>query len=627
MGTHRSGRRPEVGARALSDSSQGSLDLGELTLPESLTQGAPLSVSDDLPPTRPPGRVVRVLPDVLAIDREFDYLVPLAWDDDGRGSRIEVGSMVRVPLAGRRVAGWVTAIDVEPEPGVALVPLAKLSGVGPTPELLELAEWSAWRWAGRRVAFLRAASPARMVAAPVKAPPRRAVPSGPRDVFHQAFELDSAVVRVPPADDGVAVSLAACRLGDALILVPDAARARRLALALRRAGIRIALAPDDWGIAAGGATVVGTRTAAWMPMPELAAVVVIDEHDERYKDERTPSWHARDLVIERARRRGVPLVMATPTPSLEALRAGSLLRLERSVEREAWPMVEVLDRRDDDPVKAGPFAERLNSFIGEGRVVCVLNRKGRARLLACVQCGELVRSEDGGRPMVLLDDRLESPDGSEHRPVICAHCGSTTLKNLRVGVDRAREELEAFVGERVDEVTGDSDDLPTSRVVIGTEAALHRVDEADVVVFLDLDQELLALRQRAAEQAMTMLARAARLLGERRPGARLVIQTRQPDHEVIQAALRGDPALVAIAERDRRQQLKLPPYGAQVSVSGAGGAAFIESFGLPEGVQIRGPLDGRWLLRSETLEPILDALAVTPRPTARVRVEVDPLRV
>ena len=621
MGTDQSSRRPEVGARTLSGIDQGSFDLGEITLPATPIQAA----HDDA--TRPPGRVVRVLPDVPAIDREFDYVIPPAWEDDGRGARITAGTMVRIPLAGRRVAGWVTAVDIEPESGISLAPLAKLSGMGPTPELIELATWAAWRWAGRRVAFLRAASPDRMVAAPAEAPPRRPVPSGPRDVFDQAFELDSAVVRVPPADDGVAVALAACRLGDALILVPDVGRARRLALALRRAGVRTAVAPDDWAVAAGGATVVGTRAAAWMPMPELASVVVIDEHDERFKDERTPTWHARDLAIERARRRRVPVVMATPTPSLEALRAGKLLRLERSVERDAWPIVEVLDRRDDDPAKAGPFAERLKSFIGEGRVVCVLNRKGRARLLACAQCGELVRTEDGGHPMVLLDDRLESPDGTEHRPVVCAHCGSTSLKNLRVGVDRAREELEAFVGERVDEVTSDTAESPSSRVVIGTEAVLHRVEEADVVVFLDLDQELLALRQRAAEQAMTLLARAARILGERRAGSRLVIQTRQPGHEVIRAALRGDPALVAVAERDRRQPLKLPPYGAQVAVSGTGGQAFVEAFGQPDGVQIRGPLDGRWLLRADTLDPILDALAVTPRPTARVRVEVDPLRV
>ncbi len=622
MGTHRSGRRREVGAGALNPTDQGRLDLDDGIIAPSPADT--ISIAEQ---ARPSGRVVRVLPDVPAIDREFDYLVPASWGD-GRADRLQVGSMVRVPLAGRRVGGWVTALDVEPEPGITLAELAKLSGVGPDDELIELAGWAAWRWAGRRVAFMRAASPPRMVAAvPVRAP-RAPVPSGPTDVFHDAFELDVAVVRVPPSDDGVAVSMAACRLGDALIIVPDVTRARRLAIALRRAGVKVALAPDDWAMAAGGATVVGTRSAAWMPMPALAAVVVIDEHDEALQDERTPTWHARDVVLERARRRGVPSVMATPVPSLEALRAGRLLRLSRSQERETWPIVEVLDRRDDDPAKAGPFSEQLTALIrGSQRVVCVLNRKGRSRLLACATCGELARTDDGTRAMVQRDDRLEAPDGSEQRPVVCANCGATRLKNLRVGIDRAREELAALVGEEVAEVTAESDELATTRVVIGTEAVLHRVEEADVVVFLDLDQELLAPRQRTVEQALALLARAARLLGGRDRGGRLVVQTRQPDHEVIRAAQRADPSIVAIVERDRRKAVGSPPYGAQAAVSGAGGAELIETLGQPPGVQVRGPLDGRWLLRADSHHPLLDALAATPRPSARVRVEVDPLRV
>jgi len=229
--------------------------------------------------------------------------------------------------------------------------------------------------------------------------------------------------------------------------------------------------------------------------------------------------------------------------------------------------------------------------------------------------------------MILMDDRLETVDGTESRPIVCAHCGSTMLKNLRAGVTRAREELVALVGEPVGEVTSADDAVPTERVVIGTEAVLHRIDRADIVVFLDLDQELLAPRQRAAEQALALLARAARLLGPRSDGGRLVLQTRQPEHEVVQAALRADPSVVAVAERDRRQALGAPPYGAQVLITGAGAPEFIESFGSPEGVRIRGPVDDQWLLRADTHAPILDALEATPRPAARLRVEVDPLRV
>ena len=571
---------------------------------------------------------MRVLPDVVGIDRAFDYVVPTSWEADGRAERVVVGSMVRIPLAGRRVDGWVTAIEVEPESGVRLVELVKLRGMGPSPELLDLAGWAAWRWAGRRVAFLRAASPERMVAAAAKRRPRDPVPAGPRDVFDDAFDHGVATVRVAPDDDGLGVALAACRRGDALILTADTSRARHLAVALRRAGVSVALAPDEWAAAAGGATVVGTRSAAWMPMPDLAAVVVIDEHDERFKEERTPAWHAREVALERARRAVVPAVMTSAVPSLEALRAGPLLRRDRSIERDDWPIVDVLDRRNEDPTKSGPFAADLRRHIdGDRRVVCVLNRTGRARLLACAACGELVRSDDGGQIMRLVDDELVSADGSERRPVICTVCGSTALKTLRMGVERAREELEAFLGEPVDEITAASEQRPQRRVAIGTEAVLHRVDRADVVVFLDFDQELLAVRQRAAEQAMAMISQAARLVGGRGSGGRVVVQTRQPEHEVILAAGRGDPALVAVAERDRRRPLRLPPYGAQVSISGEGAAALIDSFGTVDGVQVRGPLDGRWLLRAESHNPILDRLAEIERPAARVRIDVDPLRV
>ena len=571
---------------------------------------------------------MRVLPDVVGIDRAFDYVVPTSWEADGRAERVVVGSMVRIPLAGRRVDGWVTAVEVEPESGVRLVELVKLRGMGPSPELLDLAGWAAWRWAGRRVAFLRAASPERMVAAAAKRRPRDPVPAGPRDVFDDAFDHGVATVRVAPDDDGLGVALAACRRGDALILTADTARARHLAVALRRAGVSVALAPDEWAAAAGGATVVGTRSAAWMPMPDLAAVVVIDEHDERFKEERTPAWHAREVALERARRAGVPAVMTSAVPSLEALRAGPLLRRGRSIERDDWPIVDVLDRRDEDPTKSGPFAADLRRHIdGDRRVVCVLNRTGRARLLACAACGELVRSNDGGQIMRLVDDELVSADGLERRPVVCTGCGSTTLKTLRMGVERAREELEAFLGEPVDEITAASEQRPQRRVAIGTEAVLHRIDRADVVVFLDFDQELLAVRQRAAEQAMAMISQAARLVGGRGSGGRVVVQTRQPEHEVILAAGRGDPSLVAVAERDRRRPLRLPPYGAQVSISGEGAAALIDSFGTVEGVQVRGPLDDRWLLRAESHAPILDRLAEIERPAARVRIDVDPLRV
>ena len=134
------------------------------------------------------------------------------------------------------------------------------------------------------------------------------------------------------------------------------------------------------------------------------------------------------------------------------------------------------------------------------------------------------------------------------------------------------------------------------------------------MAFLDFDGELLAPRYRAAEQAMALLARAARLVGGRAGGGRLLVQTRLPHHEVIQAALLADPSRLARAELARREALRLPPGHGHGGGERAGGTALVEAFGHPEGVDVLGPADGHWLLRAADHQVLCDALAGTVRP-------------
>ena len=110
------------------------------------------------PAGTPAQRVVRVVPDVPAIHRRFDYSVPPPLGRD-----LRVGSRVRVELHGRRVGAWVVEDGVVAPAGVPLKPLAALSGDGPPPEVVALAEWAAWRWAGPLSSFLGTASPPRLV--------------------------------------------------------------------------------------------------------------------------------------------------------------------------------------------------------------------------------------------------------------------------------------------------------------------------------------------------------------------------------------------------------------------------------------------------------------------------------
>ncbi|HEX7097502.1 MAG TPA: hypothetical protein VF183_16580, partial [Acidimicrobiales bacterium] len=544
-------------------------------------------------------RVVRVLPDVAGIDKTFDYIVPPEWSADGRDALVAPGSVVRIDLHGRRVGGWIVDVDVQAPPGVTLRPLAKVSGLGPPAELIELARWCAWRWAGRLSNVLTTASPPTVVRG-LPEPPRRVPPPVALDPFaDDAFRGDGSLVRLPPAADPYELVLAATRRGNALVITPSVDDARRLTGRLRRAGLAVALHPREWAVGAAGATVVGARAAVFAPVRDLAAIVVLDEHDESLQEERVPTWHARDVALERARRAGVPCVLVSPVPSLEALEARPLVTPSRAEERAGWPIIDIIDRRREDPVKSGLLGERLVPYLrGPGPVVCVLNRTGRSRLLACGVCGELARCEHCAAAVGQGDDDdLRCSRCGTTRPALCAACGATRLRNLRAGVHRVREELEALAQRPVVEVTAQHE-LGDRRadVYVGTEAVLHHVHEARVVVFLDFDQELLAPRARAAEHALALLARAARLVGERAAGGRVVVQTRVARHEVLDAAVRADPGRFVAVERARRRELALPPYRAVAMVSGAAAPGFIERLGTPVGIEVLGPRDGSWLV-------------------------------
>ncbi|MFP5320721.1 MAG: hypothetical protein ACLGIC_02635 [Acidimicrobiia bacterium] len=574
---------------------------------------------------------MRVLPDETGLGKTFDYLVPAGWED-----RVQVGTRVRIALGPRRVGAWVVETGVEPPAGVDLRPLAKVSGHGPAPELLDLADWARWRWAAKTsVPFLRTASPERTVSG---LPPRPARPApvpavtdpvvGP--VLEAAFAGGPAVLRLPPTADLLPVALAAAARGDALVVCPSHRTARELAARLRRAGVAVALHPDEWArAAAGGCTVVGTRAAAWAPAPDLAAVVVLDEHDEVHQEERSPTWSARDVVLERARRRGVPCVLTSPMPTLEALASARLVRVDRATERAGWPAVVVADRSEEPPGRNALFSPQLADIVRSGaRVVCVLNQKGRAALLACASCGQVGRCDRCQAAVQKPADELVCRRCGTTRPVICAACGSVDLKTIRMGVSRVVEDLSALAGEEAVAVTAETPapEVDRARLHVGTEAVLHQVRSADVVAFLDLDQELFAPRYRAAEQALGLVVRAARLVGGRADGGRVLLQTRAPDHEVCRAAVLGDPERVAAAEDDRRRLLGLPPHGAIAEVGDQAAEAFVAAIPTDAGVTVQGPHAGTWRLRAADHRTLCDVLAAVPRPPGRLRLSVDPLR-
>ena len=606
-------------------------------------------------------RTVRVRTEVAALTKTFDYAVPARWTED-----VRVGTRVRVPLHGRTVRGWVVETDVSTLDGVEVLPLKSWLGWGPPADLVEVAEWASWRWAGPVSFFLHAASPPVVVRALPESPAlHTAVVSRARgEASHRVWDgaltqPGATVVRLPPATDLIDLVLSVvedpgvrARGGSVVVLVPSTGWAERLTARLVRRGCP---ATGTWDEArAGWPVVVGSRAGAWAPVPRLAAAVVLDAHDASYREESAPTYSAVDVLLERARRQAAPCVLVSPVPPVALATHEGIETLAPSPleERAGWPTLERVDRRGADP-RTGMFSEefvRLARTVLDdpaaserGPLVCVYNRTGGARLLACSHCGELARCTRCGAAASRPRDEevLRCPRCGDSRPVVCAACGRLRMKTLRAGVSRLREELAALLGVEVGEVAGPraggtETAFPAAPVLVGTEAVLHRVRHAAAVAFLDIDLHLLAARLSAIEDTLALFVRAARLVGARvapvhrgrgcrprpacpttrcwrrcgRAGRRRCSPRRRPS---------GASRLCRRSRRWRSCRACSHPTSPRCWRR------------RPTSAPVRGAVtvstldEGRFLVRAATHAPLCDLLARVPRPAGRgLRVEVDP---
>jgi primosomal protein N' (replication factor Y) len=586
--------------------------------------GAQVSAQVVANPVGSAPRIARVLPDVTGLDREFDYLVPSELCDV-----IEVGDVVRVSLHRRRITGWIVGFpetsDLDPS---RLLPIDARLGCGPSAEVIDLARWAAHRWAGRMRPMMVAGSPRRRILRLPSARRTRGV-HHVDDEWANVADGDSPVlVQRGPLFDGLRLIRALVGRGPLIVVVPTMTRVRELASHLKRMQLSVAVVPDEWGSAAGGVdVVVGARSAVWARVKDLAGIVVIDEHDDSLQEERAPTWHAREVAIERARRLSIPCVLLSPIPSVSAFALSATTEWERDF---SWPVLEIVDRTKDEQWSRSLVSSRLIEVIRDHstRVVVVHNAKGRSQLLACSSCRLVASCEHCEGPMAALDDgSLSCRRCARGRPPVCAYCGSSTLANLRPGVGRLLEDLLKASGrDKADtcEVTSASSEINQAcGLFVGTEAALHRIRQPDVVVFADFDQELFAPRYRATEIAASLVVTAARQVGR----GRVLIQTHSPAHPLLKALREESIGEFVRSEASTRDLLGLPPYGSIALIKGVGAREFVDSFVGNMLIDVSTTGD-TYLLRCRSLDTLLEAINVrTPPKGAKITVQVDPPRV
>ena len=628
LGAHRQGRRPALGARALT--------LPFPHLPARTRPPRPTAPAGRRSARRRPasGGAGAAGPAGHRQDVRLPRRRALAGD-------IRVGTMVRVALHGRRVGGWVVEVGVEPPPGVTLTPIAKVTGWGPSADADRAGPLggvavggSTGADAAHRLARHRGAG-----VLPPRPDPAGRRPAGPADELAAEALAAAAVGRAPGAGRGSLPRSCWPRpaLGHALVLAPSAAAARHLGLRLRRAGMAAARHAAGLGPGRGRGVGdrhpgggVGARVATW---PRSWCSTSTTRAGNRSGPPRgTPAtWSPSGRAGP-----GSPCVLVSPAPSLEALawgRAAGRRRGGRTGRAGRWSTWSTGARTTSGVPACSPSGWSRRCAAAAGWCACSTARAGPGCWPACAAARRRAASA-ATRRWPTDGDQLVCRRCGTVRPQVCLSCGGTGLQEPSArGGPGARGARGAGPAPVVEVSAGTdgrrwpADPQPTARSSSAPRRCCTGSTPADVVAFLDFDQELLAPRYRAAEEALGLLVRAARLVGGPARGRAAAPPDPAARPRGVQAALLGDPARVAEAELARRRLLGYPPLGALAAVSGAGAAAFMARFGSPDGSRGRsGRATASGCCGPTSTRRLLDALAATPRPPGRLRVAVDPLR-
>ncbi len=364
--------------------------------------------------------------------------------------------------------------------------------------------------------------------------------------------------------------------------------------------------------------VVGTRSAVFAPVSDLALIIVDEEQDGSYKQEETPRYHARDVAVMRANMSGATVVLGSATPSLEsyfnaAKKKYTLLELPDRVEQRPLPEVEVVDMRTEyqETGHEQVISRKLASEIGERltrgeQVMVLLNRRGYSPVVLCRACDKTLECRNCAIPMTHHKGsrRMECHYCGYHLPVpkVCGHCGSEYVFFLGTGSEKLEELLHGmFPQARIgrldrDTVRGRHDfermlnalDAGELDLLVGTQmiAKGHDVHGVTLVGVVGADIALGLPDFRAAERTFQLLTQVAGRAGRGTTPGKVILQTLFPEHYAVQYAAGHDFSGFYEKELRYRSWMHYPPFSALANV-------LVRSDKLDAALQYSGQL-GRW---------------------------------
>ena len=395
----------------------------------------------------------------------------------------------------------------------------------------------------------------------------------------------------------------------AIVLVPEISltpqtrqrfRARFDKVAVLHSHLTAAQRAWHWNEIANGdvQVIIGARSAIFAPAPNLGLVVIDEEHDSSFKQDKAPRYHARDVAIERASKSRIPLILGSATPALESwhrttIGTSSLLSLPKRAMDRPLPDVATIDLRLDYQGKkyTGPISQKLRQEIrlsveDGGQVILLLNRRGFSTRIQCPACGTALHCNDCSIPMTHHRDGNKAVchycDYAIPAPNKCLDCGFAAIRFSGLGTQKLEAEVQSlfpnYTCERMDTDTmrkpGSHEDALTRfrngeiNILLGTQMIAKGLDFPNVTLVgvINADTALHFPDFRAAEKTFGLVTQVAGRSGRGAKGGRVMVQTFSPDNKAIIAATKHDYAQFVANELPMRQQFGYPPFGSLARV-------------------------------------------------------------
>ncbi|MCI0700530.1 MAG: primosomal protein N', partial [Planctomycetia bacterium] len=325
-----------------------------------------------------------------------------------------------------------------------------------------------------------------------------------------------------------------------------------------------------WRRVAGGQiqVVVGARSAVFAPTRKLGLIVIDEEHENTFKQESTPRYHARDVAVMRARLEGIPILMGSATPSLESWANAerknyTLLSLPNRVEDRPLPAVKMIDLRHEPKSTGKHFAisPTLESAMKQtlkdrGQIILLLNRRGFSTHVHCEACGHVAQCAHCD--LALTFHRTRSAlvchyCGFETAPFQkCPSCSQPGIRYQGLGTEKLQAEIEEkFPGYVCQRMDSDTMSKPGSHqrvldafrdglihILVGTQMIAKGLDFPNVTLVgvVNADVGLHLPDFRSAERTFQLLAQVAGRAGRGEKGGQVLVQTFTPDHPCITLA-------------------------------------------------------------------------------------------